>query len=142
VRGVAPAERHVREVREEPRAPATSRDVATLVRVAIVGSRDFPWLGDVTRYVNLLDEFTVVLSGGARGVDRVAAQAARARGMEVQEYLADWEQYGKRAGMLRNAELVYSADFVMAFWDGESPGTKNALDHARHMMKPFGVSFG
>lgn len=111
------------------------------MKVAIVGSRDFPRMGLVYKYVSMLPEFAVVLSGGARGVDQAAAESARERGLEVVEYPADWEGLGRRAGMVRNAQIVNDADLVVAYWDGESRGTKNAIDHARNMCKPFVVVF-
>lgn len=52
-------------------------------RVAIVGSRDYPALGEVTAYVESLPAGTVVVSGGTRGVDQTAEKAARARGLTV-----------------------------------------------------------
>jgi len=88
-----------------------------------------------------LPEFTTVLSGGAIGVDRAAERAAKERGLELQVLLPDWARYGRAAGPVRNAALVDAADFVVAFWDGKSRGTKNVLDHARHMVKPFAVVF-
>jgi len=111
------------------------------LKVAIVGSRDYPRLDQVQRYVRELPEFTTILSGGARGVDSCAVETARRRGLEIVEYLADWDGLGRRAGMVRNAQIVGAADLVVAFWDGKSRGTKNAIDHARNMVKPFAVVF-
>ena len=111
------------------------------MRVAIVGSRDYGRLDQVRTYIDLLPEFTVILSGGARGVDQCAAEAARERGLEVQEYLPDWKSLGRKAGVARNALVVDQADLVVAFWDGKSRGTKNAIDLARNMCKPFAVVF-
>lgn len=74
--------------------------------VAIVGSRTFSDLKQVTQFVDDLPSGTLVISGGARGVDQTAAVAARAAGLPIKEYLADWERYGKAAGYHRNAELI------------------------------------
>jgi hypothetical protein len=106
---------------------------------AIVGSRDYPDLEAVRRYVATLPEGCVVVSGGARGVDRVAAHEARQRGLRVVEYLADWDRFGRRAGFLRNEQIVAAADTVIAFWDGESRGTKHTIDLARRHHKPCHV---
>ena len=38
------------------------------------------------------------------------------------------KKYGKRAGILRNRDIVDAADIVVAFWDGKSPGTKNSRE--------------
>jgi hypothetical protein len=110
------------------------------MRVGIVGSRDYPNLDQVERYVAELPPvgYTVV-SGGARGVDRAAEASARRHRLGLDVMKADWDTYGRRAGMLRNAQLVESVDLLVAFWDGQSRGTKNAIDHARAMVKPFVV---
>ena len=52
-------------------------------RVAVVGSRGYPDRAAVAAYVQALAEGTVVVSGGARGVDRWAADAAAECGLET-----------------------------------------------------------
>jgi len=108
------------------------------VRVAIVGSRDYAHLGAVIRYVWALPGDAVVVSGGARGVDRVAAQTARARGLETEVYPADWTQ-GRGAGLARNSAIVRRCDRLVAFWDGTSRGTADAIRKARLAGKPVEV---
>lgn len=58
-------------------------------------ARDFADLGRVRRFIASLPADVVVLSGGARGVDRSAADAARARGLDCLEYFADWDRDGR-----------------------------------------------
>ena len=70
------------------------------------------------------------VSGGARGVDKFAERLARARGMDVRVIQPDWDTHGKRAGYLRNREIVEACQWVVAFWDGESKGTKHTIDLA------------
>ena len=101
------------------------------MRVAIVGSRGYGNLTKVANYVATLAEDTVVVSGGAVGVDSAAERAALDRGLEVVVYLPDWERYGKSAGIKRNAEIVEGADMLVAFWDGVSHGTANSVDLAK-----------
>lgn len=105
------------------------------MKIAIVGSRDYPNLNRVREFVKALPVGTVVVSGGARGVDYVAATTARIRGLEVIEYLAEWEQYGQRAGYLRNKDIVAAADRVVAFWDGRSRGTQHTIQLATEAGK-------
>ena len=100
-------------------------------RLAIVGSRDYPDEEAVIALVNKLKPTTIVVSGGARGVDSVAVLAAMARGLETEVFNADWNKHGKKAGYLRNVELVNSVDGLFAFWDGKSRGTKHAIELAR-----------
>jgi hypothetical protein len=111
------------------------------MRVAIVGSRNYPRLDQVRRYIRELPEFTTVVTGGARGVDIVAEEAALRHRLKVEVFEADWEHQGRKAGVIRNAHVVDYVDFVVAFWDGESRGTKNVIDLCRSMVKPFAVVF-
>lgn len=110
-----------------------------MARVAIVGSRDYPDLDAVRRFVASLPDGTVVVSGGARGVDRTAENAALARGLSVESYPADWQAHGKAAGYLRNQTIVAVSDCVVAFHDGRSPGTAHTIQIAREKGKPVEV---
>ena len=98
--------------------------------IAIVGSRDFSWPELVALFVETLPEGTVVVSGGAPGVDTIAEQAARRLGLEVVVFQADWKRFGRKAGPLRNTQIVAAADQVVAFWDGASRGTLNTVMQA------------
>ena len=96
-------------------------------------------MGLVTDYVKSLPSDTVIVSGGARGVDTVAETAAKACGLEIQIFPALWGTYGKRAGFLRNRQIVEAADRVVAFWDGLSPGTLSTIKLAQDTKKPVEV---
>lgn len=101
------------------------------MKIAIVGSRAYQNRQQVIDYVNALPEDTVVISGGARGVDTWAEYAARMRGLEVRIFPANWARYGKQAGYLRNVQIVEAADTVVAFWDGVSSGTLHSMKIAQ-----------
>lgn len=109
------------------------------MKIAIVGSRAFKRLDLVRDYVNSLPEDTVVISGGAAGVDIVAELAARKRKLSVQIFPADWKKFGKQAGFLRNHDIVTAADAVVAFWDGVSRGTAHTMHLAELAGKPVEV---
>lgn len=110
------------------------------MKVAIVGSRDYPDLDEVRRYVReQLADDDVVVSGGARGVDRAAESEARRRGLQVLIFPAEWDKYGKSAGMRRNAQLVDTCEMLIAWWDGTSRGTANSVDRALRAGKPVRV---
>lgn len=100
------------------------------MRVAIVGSRDYPHMDQVRALVDRMAFVTTVVSGGARGVDREAVNRARSRGLETQVFHADWTRLGKRAGYVRNEQMIQTVDYVVAFWDERSPGTRHAMDIA------------
>ena len=108
-----------------------------LFRVIIAGTRSFNDYELLrTSCNNLLSEkqrthTIVVISGTARGADQMGERYAKERGFQLRRFPADWEQYGKSAGHIRNAKMADNADALIAFWDGESNGTKNMIDNAR-----------
>jgi len=75
---------------------------------------------------------TTIVHGGASGADGLARKAARALHLNETAYPADWKRYGKRAGIVRNLEMLDLAPaLVLAFWDGQSPGTRHTIEEAR-----------
>jgi len=105
------------------------------VKVAVVGSRDYPNLEQVRAFVASLPEGTEVFTGGARGVDRAAELTARAHHLRVVVVVAQWHVYGKKAGYIRNAELVAQVDKVVAFWYAGSKGTAHVIRCAETSQK-------
>lgn len=99
------------------------------MKIGIVGSRDYPNLEDIYDFVAGLPPDTVVLSGGARGVDWWAEDAARHCGLTTDIYPADWSQ-GRGAGFARNQLIVDASDCIVAFWDGHSRGTLDTIRKA------------
>lgn len=106
------------------------------MKVIIAGSRD------ITDYEVVLAAVreahnesgitaTEIVSGCARGVDRLGEQIARNYGLRLSGYPADWERYGKSAGYRRNAEMADYADALVAVWDGKSRGTMHMINLAR-----------
>ncbi len=111
------------------------------MKIAIVGSRDFKPLDRVRDYVKALPAGSIVISGGARGVDSAAEEAAKEAHLTTFIFPADWNQFGKRAGYLRNIDIVNAADKVVAFWDRTSRGTKHSMDLAVKAGKPLEVVY-
>lgn len=108
------------------------------MRVAVIGSRGYPHERLVRRFVETLarkDPETILVSGGARGVDHWAEDEARHRGLKVEIYPADWENLGRGAGFARNTTIVENSDVVVAFWDGKSRGTLDSIKKARQAGK-------
>ena len=104
------------------------------MKVAIVGSRNLTDV-DLARYVP--DEADEIVSGGAVGVDRLAAEYARARGFKLTEFLPEYEKYGRAAPIVRNKSIVDYADRVIIFWDGTSRGTLSVIQYAEKTKKRF-----
>ncbi|MFZ4579834.1 MAG: hypothetical protein ACOYOB_15705 [Myxococcota bacterium] len=107
--------------------------------VCVSGSRDYHNLQHVHEVLCLLPHGTVVLHGGARGVDAEADRVARLLGLCVEVQPADSSSYGRAAGPHRTREMVERADFLYAFWDGTSRGTASAIQAAVELGKEFDV---
>lgn len=102
------------------------------MNLLICGGRDFndyATMKSVVMFRYDLTDLTIV-SGGARGADRLAEELARQLGVPNIVVNADWDKWGKSAGYKRNIEMLYISDAVLAFWDGESKGTKHTIDNA------------
>lgn len=106
------------------------------MRTIIAGCRDITDLAQVhfamecaAYYFGIVP--TLVVSGGARGADRLGELWAQQRGIPMVQYPADWDQYGRRAGPIRNGVMAKSADALVALWDGESRGTEDMINQAR-----------
>lgn len=99
--------------------------------VCINGSREIQEL-NISSYVNP-NYPAAIVAGGARGADIIAKKWAQSHYIEYIEYKANWDVYGKSAGMIRNHEMIDFADELISFWDGKSPGTKEAIDYAKKL---------
>ena len=72
-----------------------------------------------------------IVSGKARGADSLGERYAKEKGYDVKEFAAQWDKFGKSAAYKRNAEMAEYADALIAFWDGESKGTKHMINLAK-----------
>jgi len=79
-------------------------------------------------------EITKIISGGARGADKLGEKYAQRMAIPMTVMYADWDKYGKRAGYLRNVEMGDAADALIALWDGQSKGTKHMIHIAKSKM--------
>jgi len=113
--------------------------------VGIVGSREYPSLHSVRRFINrdLPNDWSVmIVSGGALGVDTVAIETAKAVNIPY-AVLPFRRSLGKSGGMVRNSILVDFCDDVYAFWDMASKGTLDVISKAKKagkLRKVFGPS--
>ena len=103
------------------------------MKVAIIGSRTVKDV-DLSRYIP--PETTLIISGGAIGVDTIAERYADEHGIEKLIIRPEYNLYGKRAPLVRNRLIVDQADLVIAFWDGESRGTAYTVSYAQQRKVP------
>ncbi len=106
------------------------------MKVAVIGSRNLH-VNDLSLY--LPKKTTELVSGGARGIDSDARAYAERTGIPIKEFLPDYKQFGRGAPLKRNLQIIEYADVVLAFWDGQSRGTKYVIDNCRKMGVPVKV---
>ena len=102
------------------------------MKIAIIGSRSITD-ADIGKYVSSGDE---IVSGGAAGIDTLAAEYAKRNGLKLTVFLPEYEKYGRAAPIVRNKQIVDYADKVVAFWDGSSRGTLSVIKYAEKVGKP------
>lgn len=114
-------------------------------KVIIAGGRDFFDYNLLREKVNniLIEKRAthkiVIVSGCARGADTLGMRYASENIFDVEEYPAEWDKYGKKAGYMRNIEMAENANALIAFWDGKSKGTKHMIDIATERNLPIRV---
>lgn len=109
-----------------------------MIKVIIAGTRDFndyAFLKKNVDYflqgINPNNEEIEIVSGNARGADKLGERYAKENNLPVKLFPANWDKYGKRAGYLRNQEMANYSDMLIAFWDEKSKGTKHMIDIAK-----------
>ena len=79
---------------------------------------------------------TQVITGGARGADALRKRWAWSKQVPWKGFKADWERFGKSAGVRRNHQMAQAGDVLVAFWDGQLPGTAHMIQCMHAMGKP------
>lgn len=104
------------------------------MRVLVCGDRDWTGHQAMWDFIGTLSLEDVVIEGGARGADQLAGKYARARGIEVVVFPAQWGKYGKAAGTIRNQQMLDEGkpDRVVYFHDdlAASKGTRDMVNRA------------
>lgn len=102
--------------------------------ICICGSRDIKNI-NLDLFIDP-DHVGCVVSGGASGIDTLAESWAKKNKIEFIAYLAQWNKFGKKAGIIRNHEMVEFCDYVFAFWNGKSKGTLDTITYAKKLGVP------
>ena len=109
------------------------------MKIAVIGSRSFADYELLKKTLNEITGITKVISGGAKGADSLAEQWAKENQIETAIYKPDWAKYGRGAGVVRNRLIIEDCDLCIAFWDGESKGTKSSIDHFKKLNKKLTI---
>ena len=72
-------------------------------------------------------------------MDQAAEQYAKENNIALVVHLPEYQKFGRGAPQERNKLIVDSADFVLAFWDGKSKGTKSVIEYCKKLGKPHEV---
>ena len=111
------------------------------MKYIIAGGRDFNnrsiMFPILSKYINNMCD--TIISGDARGADALGAEWATHFQIPVKHFPAKWDEYGKAAGYIRNAEMAEYGDMLIAFWDGKSRGTMNMIKTMKLHKKPYWV---
>ena len=115
------------------------------MKLIVAGGRDFndyELLKEKLDYFLCVSKEIEIVSGGQKtinpdgphyGADYLGECYAKEKGFYLTVFPADWKTHGKAAGMIRNKQMAEYATHLVAFWDGESKGTKNMIDTATKM---------
>ncbi len=113
-------------------------------KLIVAGGRDFSdkelCREKIHELKHILSNYKLsIVSGMARGADRLAWEIAKEDGIQVHEYYADWDGYGPDAGYRRNEVMAGNSNGLLAFWDGTSKGTRNMIRVMQFLQKPVSV---
>lgn len=106
-------------------------------RVIVCGARNYRDWDHVQRVLDeVLVEDDIVVTGGAKGADYLANSYATLNDMELEVYPADWDNYGRGAGPIRNKYMAGLDDvrLVVAFPGGR--GTASMVEIAEEYGIP------
>ena len=101
------------------------------MRILVCGGRDFSDHKLVSQALNSYGCIGLtIIHGAAKGADSLAQAWAKDNGYPDDAYPADWNKYGKRAGYIRNVQMLNEGkpDLVIAFPGGK--GTQMMINLA------------
>lgn len=105
------------------------------VKLIIAGGRDFDDYDllekECGNLLEDLDQPVEIVCGKAKGADSLGEQYAEENELDIKSFYPDWKKYGRAAGPVRNKEMAKYATHLLAFWNGESRGTKSMINLAK-----------
>ena len=124
-------------------------------RIIIAGSRTFndykllkKSIYNIFKNKNIKKNNVRIISGTANGADKLGEKYAQEFGLKLTKMSAQWNEYGKSAGYIRNEQMAKYAieddniGVLVAFWDGISKGTKHMIDLAnKHGLEVHIIKF-
>lgn len=116
-------------------------------KVIVAGGRDFDdynymseKLNELFWYSDVFQEYPIkIISGMADGADTLAIRYADEHKMTKILFPANWKEHPRMAGILRNEDMLTIGTHLVAFWNGESHGTKHMIEIAREKGIPIWI---
>ena len=110
------------------------------MRVLVCGSRNWNDYVPIFDRVAKLPKDATIIEGGASGADEWASVAARKYKLKHERFPANWKEYGRSAGPIRNQQMLESGiDLVLAFRKNNSRGTTDMIDRAAKASVPIEI---
>ena len=107
------------------------------MKVIVAGSRDVRDFDAVSKAIKDSGfEVTLIIHEGARGVDTLAEKWAVKNDIPFEKYPADWDQYNKAAGHIRNSQMAAAGEALVAIRKDGSRGTTNMIEQAKKKGLP------
>jgi hypothetical protein len=112
--------------------------------LAVIGCRSYK------NYQEMKDEldklkgtdfpFTSIITGDCYGADAMALVYAQENNIPATRVLKPTTgDKSNRSWMIANEYMIRQADYVIAFWDSKSPGTKHAIEIAKRKFIPVKI---
>ena len=105
------------------------------MKIIVAGTRTFNNYQLLKETLDNLDiEITEIVCGEAPGADSLGKFYAQQCHIPIASFPANWSKNGKVAGFFRNQQMAEYGDYLVAFWDKKSPGTRDMI----HRMEQIG----
>lgn len=107
-----------------------------MYKIIVAGSRSFNNYSEAESILNhIIQNYNsndvVIVSGGARGADKLGELFAMKKGLKLKVFPANWNKHGKAAGPIRNQEMAEFGTHCIVFWDGKSRGSLDMMKRAK-----------
>lgn len=105
------------------------------MKLAIVGCRHYQnyysFEDIVNAYIARNGKPSLIISGGASGVDTLAERYAAQHSIPIVIFEAQWNVHGKKAGPMRNRQIVDACTHMLALPSQSSVGTYDSINKAK-----------
>jgi hypothetical protein len=111
------------------------------MKLAIVGYRGFTdyhlFKRHLVEFIEQHGEPVEIISGGAKGADAMAERYAKEENLPVVILKPDWKTQGRKAGILRNTDIVARCTHLLAFPSENGRGTQDTIKKAKRSGKIY-----